>query len=52
MTDSSFQTLHSDGGARAIFRGATEKELRANGPIRHQFRQIDSHFRLDFRQDG
>ena len=51
MTDYSFQTLHSDGGARVIFRGVTEKELRVNGLIRLQFRQIDHHFRLDFRQD-
>ena len=51
MTDSSFQTLHSNGGARVIFRGVTEKKLRVNGPIRRQFRQINHHFRLDFRQD-
>jgi len=52
MTDYSFQTLHSDGGARVIFRGATQNVLRVYGSIRRQFRQIDRHFRLGFRQDG
>lgn len=51
MTDHSFQTLHSNGGARVIFRGATQNVLRVNGPIHRQFRQIDHHFHLDFRQD-
>ena len=51
MTDYSFQTLHSDGGDRVIFRGATQNVLRVNGPIHRQFRQIDHHFHLDFRQD-
>ena len=52
MTDYSFQTLHSDGGARVIFRGVVGKVLRADGAIRRNFRQRTLHFRLDFRQVG